>query len=165
VDNDPIVLTHARALLTSSPEGRTDYVDADLHDVDTIVAMAAKTLDLSQPVAVLLISILQFIPDADEPGQIVGRLMDAMPAGSYLAIVHGADDIQAETVAAGMRLYNQASATPIRLRSRDEVARFFDGLEPVGPGLVPMAEWWPPGQIDPGAAGTLAGYSGIARRK
>ena len=165
VDNDPIVLTHARALLTSSPEGKTDYIDADLRDVDAIVAGAAQTLDLSQPVAVLLISILHFIPDADSPYQIVTRLMDAMPSGSYLAIVHGANDIQAETVAAGMELYNQASSTPLRLRNRAEVTRFFDGLEPVGPGMIPMAEWWPPGQIEPSATDTLAGYNGIARKK
>ena len=165
VDNDPIVLTHARALLTSSPEGKTDYIDADLHDVDAIVAGAARTLDLSQPVAVLLISILHFIPDADDPYQIVTRLMEAMPSGSYLAIVHGANDIQAETVEAGMKLYNKASSTPLRLRNRAEVTRFFDGLEPVGLGLVPMADWWPPGQIDSGAVTTLAGYSGIARKK
>ena len=165
VDNDPIVLTHARALLTSSPEGRTDYVDADLHDVDAIVAGAARTLDLSQPVAVLLISVLHFIPDADDPYQIVSQLMDAMPSGSYLAIVHGANDIQAETVAAGMKLYNQASSTPLRLRNRTEVTRFFDGLQPVGPGMVPMAEWWPPGQTEPGVSAILAGYQGIARKK
>jgi hypothetical protein len=165
VDNDPIVLTHARALLTSSPKGKTDYIDADLRDVDAIVAGAAQTLDLSQPVAVLLISILHFISDADDPYQIVTRLMDAMPSGSYLAIVHGANDIQAETVAAGMKLYNKASSTPLRLRNRAEVTRFFDGLEPVGPGMVPMAEWWPPGQIEPGGVATLAGYNGIARKK
>ena len=165
VDNDPIVLAHARALLTSSPEGKTDYIDADLRDVDAIVDGAGQRLDLSQPVAVLLIAILHFIPDTDDPYRIVARLMDAVPSGSYLAIVHGANDIQTKAVTAGMRLYNEASSTPIRLRNRAEVTRFFDGLEPVGPGMVPIGEWWPPGQIDPGALGTLASYAGIARKK
>ena len=164
VDNDPVVLAHARALLTSSPEGKTGYVAADLRDTDTILAGAEQILDFSQPVAVLLIAILHFIPDADDPHRIVARLMDAVPSGSYLAIVHAASDIQAETVAEGMGLYNQMSSTPITMRSRAQVARFFDGLDLVRPGVVPLDEWWSPDQVEPGAVGRLAGYAGIARK-
>ncbi len=164
VDNDPVVLTHARALLTSSPGGKTGYVDADLRDVDAILAGAAQTLDFSQPIAVLMIAVLHFIPDADDPYGIVARLMDALAPGSYLAIVHAASDIRAEEVGAGMKLYNQRSSIPITLRTGAEAARFFAGLEPVGPGMAPMDRWWSPDSIEPGAVGTLAGYSGLARK-
>jgi O-methyltransferase involved in polyketide biosynthesis len=164
VDNDPVVLAHARALLTSSPEGKTGYVAADLRDTDTILSGAEQILDFSKPIAVLLIAILHFIPDADDPQRIVARLMDAVPSGSYLAIVHAASDIQAERVAEGMGLYNQTSSTPITMRTRAQVACFFDGLDLVRPGVVPLDEWWTPDQVEPGAAGRLAGYAGIARK-
>jgi O-methyltransferase involved in polyketide biosynthesis len=164
VDNDPVVLAHARALLTSSPEGKTGYVAADLRDTDTILSGAEQILDFSKPIAVLLIAILHFIPDADDPQRIVARLMDAVPSGSYLAIVHAASDIQAERVAEGMGLYNQTSSTPITMRTRAQVACFFDGLDLVRPGVVPLDEWWTPDQVESGAAGRLAGYAGIARK-
>ena len=90
VDYDPVVLTHAQALLTSSPEGQTDYIQADLRDTDTILKGAARTLDLTRPVAILLIAVLHFIPDADDPYAVVARLMDAVPSGSYLVIAHAA---------------------------------------------------------------------------
>ena len=96
MDHDPVVLSHARALLTSSAEGKTDYILADLRDTGTILAEAARTLDFSQPVAVLLIAVLHFIPDADDPYGIVKRLMDAVPPGSYLVISHAASDIAAD---------------------------------------------------------------------
>jgi O-methyltransferase involved in polyketide biosynthesis len=164
VDNDPVVLAHARALLTSSPEGRTGYVAADLRDTGALLAGAQQMLDFSQPVAVLLIAILHFIPDADDPGRVVARLMDAVPSGSYLAMVHAASDIQAEAVAKGMGLYNQMSSTPITLRSRAQVTRFFDGLDLVRPGVVPLDKWWAPDEVESGAAGRLAGYAGLARK-
>ena len=164
VDNDPVVLTHARALLTSNPEGKTDYIGADLRDTATILAGAARTLDFTQPVAVLLIAILHFIPDDEDPYGIVARLMDAVPSGSYLVICHGPSDIQAEAVAEGMGLYNEMSSTPTTMRVRAQVTRFFDGLDLVGPGVVPLDEWWPPGEVDAGAVGMLSGYAGIARK-
>jgi len=99
VDYDPVVLTHAQALLTSSPEGQTDYIQADLRDTDTIVKGAARTLDLTRPVAILLIAVLHFIPDADDPYAVVARLMDAVPSGSYLVIAHAAADIAPEASA------------------------------------------------------------------
>jgi S-adenosyl methyltransferase len=164
VDNDPIVLTHARALLTSSPEGSTDYVSADLQDVAEILAGAARTLDFSQPVAVLLIAIMHFVPDADDPYGIVRRLMDAVPSGSYLVLLHAAGDIQPEVVVPGMDLYNQVSSSPMTLRTREQVRRFFDGLDLLEPGLVPLDQWWPPDEVESGAAGMLAGWAGIARK-
>ena len=164
VDHDPVVLSHARALLTSSAEGQTDYIPADLRDTDTILDGAARTLDFGQPVAVLLIAILHFIPDADDPYRIVKRLMDAVPPGSYLVIAHGASDIAAEAAADMSRRYNELSSVPITLRRRDQVARLFDGLDLMRPGLVPLSQWHASGQADHGNAGDLAGYCGIGRK-
>jgi O-methyltransferase involved in polyketide biosynthesis len=162
VDYDPVVLTHAQALLTSSPEGKTDYIQADLRDTATILADAARTLDFSRPIAVILIGILHFIPDADDPYQVVARLMAALPSGSYLVMAHAASDIDPEAAAETTALYNAMSSATITMRSREQVARFFDGLELVPPGLVPMAEWGAPSQAD--TTGGLLGYSGIGRK-
>lgn len=164
VDYDPVVLSYARALLTSSPEGATDYIQADLRDTGTILADTARTLDLRQPVAILLIAILHFIPDSDDPYAVVARLMDAVAPGSYLVIVHAASDIQAAAVAEHARRYNQRSPAPITLRNREQIARFFDGLELTGRGLVPLAQWWDPGQGETGPVSGLSGYAGIARK-
>jgi O-methyltransferase involved in polyketide biosynthesis len=163
VDYDPVVLTHAQALLTSSPEGQTDYVQADLRDTDTILEGAARTLDLSRPVAILLIAVLHFIPDADDPYAIVTRLMDAVPSGSYLVMAHAASDIAPGASAEMARRYNQMSSAPITPRSRDQVTRFFDGLDLLPPGLVPISRWGLSGRIDPNAGG-LVGYCAIARK-
>jgi hypothetical protein len=164
VDNDPSVLAQAGALLTSRPEGATVYVDADLRDVDAVLAGARRTLDFGQPIALLFIAVLHFIPDADHPGQVVRRLLDAVPSGSYLVVAHAAGDIEASGMGPAMDLYNRRSATPINLRTRAEVARFTDGLEPIGPGLVPVDEWWGPGSVEPEAAGVLGGYVAVARK-
>ena len=165
VDNDPVVICHAQALLTSSPQGRTDCLHADLRDTAAILAGAGQTLDLSQPVAVLLLGMLHFIPDADEPHAVVARLMAAMPPGSYLAIGHGASDIQADVVPELTRRYNERASTPLNLRSRAEVTRFFDGLEVIEPGVVPLGQWWPDGRCAGMAgAGSVLGYCGIARK-
>jgi hypothetical protein len=163
VDYDPVVLTHAQALLTSSPEGTTDYLQADLRDTGTILPGAARTLDLGHPVAILLIAILHFIPDADDPYAIVARLLDAVPSGSYLVMAHGANDIAPEASAEMARRYNKMSSAPITLRSRAQVARFFDGLDLLPPGLVPISQWGLAGHID-ATVGGLAGYCGIARK-
>jgi hypothetical protein len=164
VDNDPVVISHARALLTSSPEGSTDYLHADLRDPATVLTGAARTLDFRQPVAILLIGVLHFVPDAADPYGIVARLMDATAAGSYLVIGHGASDIRADAVPEMTRRYNERSSAPITLRTRAQVARFFDGVELVGPGLVPLSQWWPPDQVDAGAASGVIGYCGMARK-
>jgi hypothetical protein len=163
VDNDPVVLTHARALLTSSDEGETDYIPADLRDTAAILSGAARTLDFSEPVAVLLIAVLHFIPDSDDPYAIVARLMDAVPAGSYLVISHAARDIQAGAVTEMMRRYNELSPVPVTPRTGDQVARFFAGLDVLEPGVVPIRQWWVP-EAGAGAGSGLAGYCGIGRK-
>jgi O-methyltransferase involved in polyketide biosynthesis len=162
-DYDPVVLTHAQALLTSSPEGKTDYIQADLRDTDTILAGAARTLDLSRPVAVILIAVLHFIPDADDPYRVVARLMDAMPSGSYLVMGHAASDIAPEAAAELAWRYNAMSSASITPRNRAQVTRFFDGLEMIPPGVVPISEWGLPNQVDT-TVGGLIGYCGIGRK-
>ncbi len=162
VDHDPVVLSHAQALLTSSPEGKADYIQADLRDTETILARAARTLDFSQPVAVLLIAIMHFIPDADDPYTIVARLMDAAPSGSCLVLAHAASDIAPEASTEMARLYNGMSPVPITPRSREQVARFYDGLDMAPPGLVPISQWGLAGRID-ATVGGLVGYCGMGR--
>jgi hypothetical protein len=129
VDFDPVVASHGRALLTSHPEGKTDFVQADPRDPEIILSAAAATLDFSRPVGIVLTSVLHFIPEADAPYRLVGRLMDAVPSGSFLVILHGASDVREDVVAEGTRRYNELSATPLTFRSREQVMRFFDGLE------------------------------------
>jgi S-adenosyl methyltransferase len=163
VDHDPVVLSHAQALLTSSPEGKTDYLRADLRDTDTILAGAVRTLDFARPVAVLLIAVLHFIPDPDDPYQIVARLMDAVPSGSYLVMAHAASDIEPEACAEMARRYNAMSSATITPRSREQVARFFDGLDMTPPGLVPISQWGLAGQIET-TVGGLLGYCGMGRK-
>jgi len=160
VDYDPVVLAHARALLVSNDAGATTYVHADLRDTETILAEAAGTLDLREPVAILLITVLHFIPDADRPDEIVKRLLDAVPPGSFLVILHAPSDIRAQEVAEMARRYNATASAPINPRPHDEVAGFFDGLEMICPGLVNLTEWWDTAAPDAG----LAGYVGIARK-
>ena len=140
-DYDPIVLAHARALLTSTPEGMTDYIQADLRDTDAILTAAERTLDFNQPVAVLLIAVLHFIPDTDDPYGVVKKLMDAVPAGSFLVICHAPSDINPEQIAEMTRRYNESGAEQMRPRSHDEIMRFFDGLDMIPPGLAPLSEW------------------------
>jgi hypothetical protein len=164
VDYDSVVLSHARALLTSSPEGKTDYIQADLRDTETILSGAARTLDFGQPVAVLLLAVLHFIPDSDDPYGLVGQLMAAMPSGSYLVVCHAASDIEPEAVAEHARQYNERAAAVITPRSREQVARFFDGLDLGDRGLVPLSQWFDAHQADASGAGGLAGYCGIGRK-
>jgi len=143
VDNDPVVLTHARALLTSTPQGACDYVDADLREPETIVAAAAQTLDFTQPVAILLLAILHFIPDADDPADIVATLTGALAPGSYLAISHLTGDFGPEQVAAATAAYNAQVPVPVTTRSHSQVSALFGGLPLLAPGVVPVSEWRP----------------------
>ena len=156
-DYDPVVLAHARALLTSSPEGRTDYIQADLRGTDEILAAAARTLDFSRPVAVLLLAVLHFIPDEDDPYRIARKLMGAVPPGSFLVIVHAPSDLHPEEMAEQTRRYIESGAELMRPRSQQEILRFFDGLELIGPGLAPLSAWLPPGQAEPGSSRAVAG--------
>jgi trans-aconitate methyltransferase len=159
-DYDPLVLRHAQALLTSTPEGETDYIQADLRDPGAILREAARTLDFSEPVAILLIAVLHFIPDADGPYEIVRRLVDAVPPGSYLVVQHAPSDIRDGEMTALSRDYNAAASATIGARSRDQVARFFGGLEMIGPGLVDLPQWWPSEEPDSG----VTSYVGIGRK-
>jgi hypothetical protein len=150
VDNDPIVLMHARALLTSTPEGATAYVDADLRDPDRILREATRTLDLARPVAVMLMGILGHIADDDEAQSIVARLMGAVCSGSYLTMNDGTDT--SPEVVEAARIWNLSANPTYHLRSPDRIARFFDGLELVEPGVVSPPRWRP----EPGASGLPA---------
>jgi O-methyltransferase involved in polyketide biosynthesis len=162
-DYDPSVLAHARALLSSTPEGRTHYVQADLRDTDTILKAAARTLDLAQPVAVLLFAVLHFIPDGDDPYLVVRRLMDALPAGSFLVIVHAPSDLfPAEAIQEHTRRYNASGAELFNPRSHDEVSRFFDGLELIPPGLATLTDWL---AHFGSPAGSGLAWAGVARKR
>jgi SAM-dependent methyltransferase len=160
-DNDPIVLAHARALLTSAPEGVTAYADADLRDTGRVLAEARQTLDLDQPVAVMLIAILHHIPDADDPQAIVARLVDAVAPGSYLVLSHPASDIDAEAVAEVARRYNAQVPAGQQRRSQAEVTRFFSGLELLEPGVVQTTQWRP---TSPGSIVPVPMWAGAARK-
>jgi hypothetical protein len=163
-DNDPMVLAHARALLTSDPAGKCAYIDADIRTPEKILDLAAATevLDFSQPVGVVLMAVLQFVPDADDPHAIVRRVMAAVPAGSYLVISHPASDIQAAAMAGMATRLNSLMAQQVKPRSRAEVAAFFDGLELVPPGVIRCPEWRPDRPED--ATGKSTMWSGVARK-
>ena len=162
VDNDPIVLSHARALLTSGPRGATQYVHGDAREPGPIIESAAETLDFSQPVALMLIGVLHLIQDSEDPWGLVAWLMAQLPAGSYLAISHPAIDI-APGQAEAQRRYNERVSTPQTLRDRDQVARFFEGLELVEPGLV-YVHTWRPGEFDTAPEDATSAWGGVARK-
>ncbi len=162
VDNDPVVLSHAKALLASGPEGATAYVDADLRDPETILAAAAEVLDFSRPVAVMLVAIMQHISDQDDPHAIVARLAAAVPSGSYLALSHPARDIQAAAMAEIADRMNELVAEKVTFRTRAEVLRFFDGLELVEPGVVPVPQWRPASDLE--AASPTVMWCGVGRK-
>jgi hypothetical protein len=162
VDNDPIVLAHARALLTSSPEGETGYLDADIKDTEEILAGAAQLLDFGQPVAVMLVAVLHMLRDAEDPQAIVNRLMTAVPAGSFLVISHLASDIQQETMAEMSRRLNESMTQQFSMRTRAQVTSFFDGLTLLDPGVVRTHEWRPDSAADAGTPGVL--WAGVARK-
>jgi hypothetical protein len=142
VDNDPIVLAHARALLTGTRRGSTDYIQADLRDPETILEQARWTLDFEQPIAVMLLGVLHLVQDDEDPWGIVDRFMAAVPRGSYLAISHPALEIHPGQAEA-QRRYNERVSTPQTLRTHEDVARFFAHLELVEPGLVQVHQWRP----------------------
>jgi O-methyltransferase involved in polyketide biosynthesis len=143
VDNDPLVLIHARALLTSSREGVTAYIDGDLRDPAAIIEQAARTLDFSRPTAVMLLGIMHFVLDDDRAYSIVRELMAAVPSGSYLAIAHATGDIDTENSTKSLAHWNQYGEPKMTFRTIPDIARFFDGLEPVEPGVVSCSRWRP----------------------
>jgi hypothetical protein len=143
VDNDPLVLAHARALLTSLPQGVCDYLEGDLRDPVTIVKEAARTLDFTQPVAVILVAVLHFVPDGDDPAGLVAALAAPLAPGSFVALSHLTADFAPEAVASGVAAYNALVPAAITARSHAQVTALFGGLSLVPPGVVPVAEWRP----------------------
>jgi hypothetical protein len=163
VDNDPIVLAYAHKLKTSTAKGATDYIQGDLRDPDMILREAARTLDFGKPVAIMLLGVLHLISDEEDPYQIVARLMDAVPSGSYLVLSHPANDLLPETQPEATKRYNQYVSTHQRLRSHDEVARFFNGLELLEPGITQWHQWRV-GPDDSTPADAVSGHAGVARK-
>ncbi|MGW0706303.1 SAM-dependent methyltransferase [Streptomyces sp. NPDC002643] len=140
VDHDPTVLVHATALLTSTPEGATAYIDADLRDPGTILERAAETLDLSRPVALILLGVAAHVPDDSVYG-VVTRLLDALPSGSHLVFADSTEVYRPEAMRAMVEHWNKTSDNPRVNRSPEQLARFFDGLELLEPGLMSVAQW------------------------
>ncbi len=167
VDNDPIVLAQARALLTGASEGRTEYLDADLREVDAILSSPRlrQVIDLNQPVGLMLIAVLHFVGDDDQPYEIVRRLLDALPSGSYLALSHLTGDFEPAAWERIAEIYRVQGVT-MRVRSRDDIERFFTDLELVEPGLQVVPHWRP----DPGPArevpvdAAVSVYGAVARK-
>jgi hypothetical protein len=164
VDKDPIVLAHARALLTGSPEGATEYIEADLRGTAEIVERAAAILDFGKPVAVMLMGVLHCIPDEDDPGAIVARLLAAVPSGSYLVLAHPARDIHASQVGTATARMNPLMSEPVTLRTRDEVGRFLDGVDLVEPGLIQLHRWRL-GPEGPVPDDDIANYGAVGRKR
>ena len=162
-DNDPMVLAHARALLTSTPEGATDYLDADARDTEAILGAAANTLDFARPVAVMLLGVLNFIGDDDEALTTVRRLVAAVPSGSYLAVAHPTTEIKPEESAAAAKQWNETATPPITLRSKADLLRYFEGLDLLEPGVVTCTKWRPEPD-DPTADTDVYQFCGLARK-
>jgi hypothetical protein len=164
VDNDPLVLAHARALLTSTPEGKTDYLDADVRDPDAILAEAERTLDFSRPVALMLLGIMQFVEDTAEAQAIVRRLLAALPAGSYLALSHPTNAVRGERMDAAVKQWNEGGGSPhLTLRDPELVGTFFDGLELLEPGVLSTALWRPELMVG-GPPSAIDDFGGVARK-
>jgi S-adenosyl methyltransferase len=165
-DNDPLVLAHARALLTSAPEGRTAYIDADLRDPAAIVSdpVVRDVLDFSQPVALMLVAILHFIADGERPEEIIATLLGALPPGSYLVASHVTHEHDRERFAAGQETYQSSGVTACARDSGDFAKLAFSGLELVPPGVVLVSDWRPetPGPHPP--PGEVGIYGGVARK-
>jgi len=166
VDNDPIVLAHARALLTSSPEGRTAYIPADLREPEKILddPVTRQTLDFTQPIALMLVAVLHFVPDEEQPRRIVDTLLDALPSGSYLAATHVTAEHDPDTLAGAGRAYQERGLTG-QIRTADEFAELaFRGLEMVDPGLTLVSEWRPRGAGPRPMPSEVNAYGGVARK-
>ena len=167
VDNDPLVLVHAQALLTSSPQGACDYLDADVRDTDTILRQAARTLDFSRPVGLMLMGILGLVPDYDEARAAVRRLLDALPPGSFLGLNDGT--ITEPAYVEAIERHNaRGAATPYTPRSPEQIAAFFDGLELLDPGVVSCSRWRPeptPSHRSGEPPAEVAVFGGVGRKR
>ena len=162
VDNDPIVLAHAQALLNSSPEGRTDYLDEDLRNVDSILEQAARTLDLSQPVALMLLGVVIFVEDDQEAYKIVRRFMDRLPKGSFLVLSHTVTRPDMPDVDAAVAFWNEHGTPKLTQRTPSSIARFFDGLEMLAPGVVSCNHWRP--EAGEGEMPEVAMFGGVGHK-
>ncbi|MFE7649177.1 SAM-dependent methyltransferase [Streptomyces phaeoluteigriseus] len=163
VDNDPLVLAHARALLTSSPEGRTDYLDEDLRNVDAILEHAARTLDFSKPVALILLGVVIFVGDDEDPYSLVRRLVDRLPAGSHLVLSHTVTSPSMPDVDEAVKFWNEHGTPKLTQRTPEDVARFFDGLELLEPGVLSCSRWRPE-DGDGAEPEEVAMFGGVARK-
>jgi S-adenosyl methyltransferase len=163
VDNDPLVLVHARALLTSTPQGATDYIDADMHDPDRILAEAARTLDFTQPIALTMLGVVIFISDDGEAYGIVRHFLDALPSGSYLVLSHTITSPAMPDVDAAVAFWNEHGTPKLTQRTPEQIIRFFDGLELLEPGVVSCSRWRP--ETTPwGEPDEVAMFGGIGRK-
>ena len=164
-DNDPIVLRHAEALLVSRPGGVTDYIQADVREPGRILEQARKVLDFEQPIALSLVALLHFVADEARPYELVGQLVDALPSGSYLVLSQLTADFDPLAVQRGVDMYAAGGVTLVP-RSRDEVGRFFEGLELTEPGIVQLTRWHPELGVDEVIEGNEAAslYAGVARK-
>ncbi|MBM7489282.1 hypothetical protein JOD64_000504 [Micromonospora luteifusca] len=162
VDSDPLVLAHARALLVGTADGRTAYIDGDLHDPAAVIAEAGKTLDFQQPVGLILSGVMGHVPDYETARSITRQLLASLPSGSYLSLNDGTSLISAEMQQA-QDDYNDSGAIPYTLRSPDQIAGFFDGLELVEPGVVPCPQWRPDDAVDTPA--DIDAFGGVGRKR
>jgi hypothetical protein len=164
VDHDPLVLAHARVLLAGTPQGRIAYVDADAHQPEEVIAQARHTLDFSQPIGLLMLGLLNFIPEDDDAERTAMALIDSLPPGSYLAITHPTLDLGGEGNREAMQFWNENSPQRIVARTGDHIRRFFDGLELLEPGLVSCTRWRPANH-DVGEIQTVPQYGGVAIKR
>jgi O-methyltransferase involved in polyketide biosynthesis len=163
VDNDPLVLVHAQALLTSSPEGACDYIEADVDDPDSILRQAARTLDFGRPIAIMMLGVLNFIIDTDQAVQVVRRLASAAVPGSYLVISHPTTEVDAVPMTQAVRFWNEQGSAPMTLRTHEELLRFFDGWELLEPGVVTCSRWRPD-VMEIGGIVDVTQFGGAARK-
>jgi O-methyltransferase involved in polyketide biosynthesis len=164
VDNDPLVLVHARALLTSAPEGVTDYIEADLGEPDRILREAERTLDFTQPVALMLVGVLHHLTDEENAYDIVERLKARLAPGSYLVINHATNAVYGAASDEGVAHWNQFGKPLITLRSPEDITRFFAGFELLPPGVVSCSRWRAGGTVDPDAV-EVDEFAGVAIKR
>jgi O-methyltransferase involved in polyketide biosynthesis len=163
VDSDPMVLAHARALLTSSKQGACAYMQADLREAKDILAEAERTLDFSQPVAVVLLGVMQFIPEADHPAGLVDTLKTAVPPGSHLVLGQPASDVDPVRMADAVTRLTKLTPEPVTMRTRAEILGFFGDLEMIEPGLVQLPAWRRD-PADPPVKGPVPFWCGVGRK-
>jgi len=163
-DNDPLVLAHAQALLVGTPEGATDYISADVRETDKILREAARTLDFTQPVALMLLGIICFVPDSAQAYAAVNRLVDALPSGSYVVLSHPTNAIHGAASDRAEQLWNETSEVKILFRSPEEIGRFLQGLELLEPGIVSVSRWRAD-PIDLGVIHEVDEFCGVARKQ